>query len=118
MARVTLVAQEKSFKYPLLADLSVLTWTASDAVNFEQTVFSGKETILAWNTSADTAYNVTITSSASARTARTGTLVKSVAFGTILAVGPLGIDGWKQSDGKLYFAGENAAVLFAVVRLG
>lgn len=117
MARQSHTVQTGSGKYPTTASLTALTWLAANAVDFEQVDFSGREILLARNTSADTAYNVTVTSVASVRTARTGNIVKSLAFGAQLPIGPLGIDGWRQSNGKLYFAGANAAIEFAVVRL-
>lgn len=117
MARQVHAHQAGSGKYPVLADLDALTWTAADVANFEETEYGDRVVILARNVSADTAYDVTITSIASSKTGRTGTLVKELAFGAQLIIGPLGADGWRQSDGNLYFAGENADIEFAVVRL-
>ena len=117
MARQVHEHQIGSGKYPILTALDALTWTAADASNFEETEYSDRVIIVARNTSTDTAYDVTITSVASSKTGRTGTLVKELAFGEQLIIGPLGADGWRQSDGNLYFAGENADIEFAVVRL-
>lgn len=115
MARVTHTAQAGTGKYP--TTLTALTFTAADAVNFEQTLHTGRELIVVRNSHGSTAYDFTLTSVASNATGRTGTEVVELAAGAIHVVGPLGIDGWRQSDGMLYFAGENAAILFAVVRI-
>lgn len=115
MARVTHVAQAGTGLYPTA--LTALTFTAADAVNFEQTAFTGRELIVVRNSHGSTAYDFTLTSVASATTGRTGDIVVELAAGAIHVVGPLGIDGWRQTNGMLYFAGENAAILFAVVRI-
>lgn len=117
MARQTHTHQTGSGKYPVLADLDALTFLAADTTNFEETEYGDRVIIVARNFSADTAYDVTLTSVASSKTGRTGTLVKELAFGDQIIIGPLGADGWRQSDGTLHFAGENAAIKFAVVRL-
>lgn len=117
MARQTHEHQVGTGKYPILTDLDALTFLAADPVNFEETEYGDRLIIVARNVSADTAYDVTLTSVASSKTGRTGTLVKELAFGDQLIIGPLGADGWRQSDGTLHFAGENADIEFAVVRL-
>jgi hypothetical protein len=130
MPRQTHTVQTGTGKYPVLADVDELVWLAADPDgNFEEVEFTGREIILARNVSPDTALDVTITSAASSRTGRTGNIVKEVGFGEQICIGPLGTDGWKQSDGMLYFAGEdsgddgdptftpNPGIEFAVVRL-
>lgn len=117
MARQVHEHQTGTGKYPVLADLAELTWLAADPVEFEQTEYHDRLVILARNVSADTAYDVTITSVASGLTGRTGTLVFELPFGEQIIIGPLGADGWRQSTGMLHFAGENADIEFAVVRL-
>jgi len=117
MARQAHTHQTGTGKYPVLADLGELTWLAADAAEFEQTEYHDRVVILARNVSADTDYDVTITSVASSLTGRTGTLTFELPFGETMLIGPLGADGWRQSNGQLYFAGENAAIEFAVVRL-
>jgi hypothetical protein len=115
----------------VLADVNELTWVAADPNGqFEQVPYTGKEIILARNVSPDTALDVTITSSASTRTGRTGDITKEVGFGEQIVIGPLGVDGWQQADKMLYFAGEdsgddgdptftpNPGIEFAIVRLG
>jgi hypothetical protein len=117
MPRVTHVAQEGTGKYPVLASIDPIVFTAATPADDEQTIHTGREVIIARNVSADTNYDVIITSAASSRTGRTGSLTYELAFGEQIQIGPLGIDGWKQSDGMLYFAGEAADIEFAVVRL-
>ena len=117
MARQTITVRTGTGKYPTSAQLDPFALTAADATNYEQCAYTGREVIIAHNSSADTAYDVTIESVASQRTGRTGNLVVEVPFGEHVVIGPLGLDGFKQTDGKLYFRGENAAILFGVVRL-
>lgn len=117
MARQSHTVQVGTGPYPVLADVDVLTWLAADVANFEEFAYTGKEVILARNVSADTNFDVIITSLASSRTNRTGTITKEVPFGEQIIIGPLGNDGWRQTDGTLHFAGEDASIEFAVVRL-
>lgn len=117
MARQVHTVRNGTGKYPTSAQLVPFALLAADDTNYEQCDFTGRETIIAYNSSTDTAYDVTIESVASNRTGRSGNLVVEVPFGEIVHIGPLGLDGFKQSDGKLYFQGEDAAILFGVVRL-
>lgn len=115
MARTTIAAVDGTGKYP--TSLTALTLTAADASNGNQTVHTGNFVLFAINTHASTPYDVTLTSAASSRTGRTADIVKEIAAGEVLIIGPLGLDGYRQTDGYLYFSGENAAVKFAVVRV-
>lgn len=116
MARQSHTVQAGAGKYPTAALLDPFPLVAADATNFEQCDFTGTEIIFARNSSADTAYDVTIESLASGRTLRTGDLVKEVPFGEVIFIGPLGLDGFRQVGNKLFFKGENAAILFGVYR--
>jgi len=115
MPRITHTAQAGTGAYPTA--LTALTFTAADTDDFEQTAHTGKELIVVQNSDGAVAYDFTLTSAASAVTGRSGTIVVELAAGAIHVAGPFGLDGWRQSDGMLYFAGENAAILFAVVRI-
>lgn len=95
-----------------------LTMTAADASNKEQVTITGKELVIAHNTGAS-AYTVTISSVADAAAGRTGDVsAYSLAAGEYAVFGPFDLDGWEQSDGKLYFEASNASVKFGVVRIG
>lgn len=91
------------------------TVTAADASNLNQCTFTGKEVIIARNSGAG-ARTVTITSVT--YLGRTGHITaESIAAGATKVFGPFAIDGWKQTDGYLYFQGEHAEVLFTVLVL-
>src|SRR5689334_13048247 len=99
MARQVHTPIDGTGKYPVLASINELTWLPADVAEHESVPHEGSLVILARNVSEDTAADVTITSVASARTGRTGTLVFELAFGEQIIIGPLGVDGWRQSDG-------------------
>jgi hypothetical protein len=117
MARASITVQTGTGKYPTLAQLDPFAFTACDASNFNECDFTGREVIIAYNSSADTAYDFTVESLASQRTGRTLNLVKEIPFGEHIVIGPLGVDGFRQANGKLYFTAENAAILVGIVRL-
>ena len=112
MARVVHAAVETSGKYPTAP--ATLTFTAADATNKESTAHTGREVIIFRNSGASTR-NVTVNSVADSRN-RTGDLTFTLAAGAVKAVGPLGVDGWRQSTGVLHFEADHAEVLIAVFR--
>ncbi len=114
MARAAIAAQTAPGGYD--ADGAILTWTVADPTNDHKTTWTGREIIMAWNTSADTAYAVIVTSVADVPAGRTGDATKSIPFGEMRMFGPFNANGWRQSDGQLYFEAANAAVKFAVLR--
>lgn len=116
MARTTHTAAVGTGKYPT-APVS-LTWVAADATNKEETVHTGTEIIMLRNSGA-TPRVCTITSVADSRN-RTGditfTLAAAGSAGYEKAIGPLGIEGFQQTNGKIYFEAAHAEVLVAVYR--
>jgi len=117
MARASITVQTGTGKYPTVALLDPFALTACDATNFNQCDFTGREILIVRNSSTDTAYDFTLESVSSDRTGRTGNLLKEIPFGEHLIIPPLGVDGFRQADGKLYFTAENAAILVGVVRM-
>jgi len=96
------------------AGAAVLTMTAADVTNFEQVTHAGKVVVIAHNTGAS-AYTVTVESVVDAL-GRTGDITTySMAAGAYAAFGPFDLEGWKQTDGKLYFKASNVAVKFGVI---
>jgi hypothetical protein len=70
--------------------------------------------LLVWNQGASP-YTFTVTSVD--LFGRTGDVAAySVGVDEIAVFGPVTPPGWKQSDGMLYFEGNNASVFFAVLR--
>lgn len=114
MARANINAQQApgSIDY----DGVVLSYTACDATNFNETSLTGREMLIVKNTSADTAYDFTIESIADAL-GRTKDIFIEIPFGVSRMFGPMKLAGWKQSGGKLFFKAENLAIQVAVVRV-
>lgn len=105
---------------PVAAPAEAVEVTFEDAeapATGNETRLTGREMILARNTHASTTYNVTITSVASPY-GRTGDITQAVAPGEVYVFGPFQqTDGWGQTDGAIYFEGDNTEIEFAVVRL-
>lgn len=114
MARDTVTAQSRASKQT--TSITDLTFTASDAVNFEQVRWEPGLRIIWWNQSADTAYDVTLEAAADDLGRDTDTLLE-LGFGEICMTGDIQAEGWAQSDGYVHFKAENAAVFYAVVRV-
>lgn len=115
MARVTHTPTQLAGPYP--SDGVNVTLTAANATDKEEFVHTGKEIIIARNTGAG-ARTVTITSVAHPVDGRTGDVTAdSLAAGEVHVYGPFAIDGWRQTNGKLYFEASHAEVIFSVLRL-
>lgn len=122
MARTTIAAQTLLGAYPSLAiaanaaDLTFAALSGSSGDNGNQTPLTGKEILLFRNDDVG-AQTVTITSVAD-RYNRTGDIsAYSIGASEYAILGPFAVDGWKQSDGNLYFEGSDANVKCAVLRL-
>ncbi len=115
MPRVTIPAQvaPKHYEFTTLA----LTPVAADPVNNNQFRMTGREILLARNTSTTTVRNVTVISVADPF-GRTGNRGRALAVGELAYVfGPGPLDGWQQSDGNLHVNADSADVQFYLVRL-
>lgn len=113
MVRVEIAKQV--VKGPYADDALTVAMTAADPTNDHAADFFEGMMLLAINTHATTPYNVTVTSAPDSH-GRTNDLVESaIAAGQILIFGPFTRDGWRQTDGSLYFEADNAAVKFAVI---
>lgn len=98
------------------ANAADLTMTAADTVNKEMVALTGNELVVAHNTGA-AEHTVTVTSVVD-EMGRTGNVAAyAVGAGEYAVFGPFGTEGWRQSDGKLYFEANHAEVLFGVVKL-
>lgn len=93
-----------------------VTMTAADVANKEAVAITGNELVIAHNSGASP-YTVTI-SSVVDDLGRTGDIsAYSLAADDYAVFGPFGLEGWRQSDTKLYFEANNVAVKFGVVKL-
>lgn len=114
MARQTITPVSVSGKWPTA--FITLTATAADATNFEKMPFTGREILVAVNTnSGSTARSVTVTSVASPITGRTGDITVSIPAGAYRMIGPLAVEGFRQSDGYLYFQATHAEVKYLAI---
>jgi hypothetical protein len=117
MARVTHTVRTIRSADP--DDLSSLGTTltvpfvAADTTNKEQALFTGKEIIVALNSGASP-YTVTVDGVKTKGRAGSVTAY-SIPAGEVMMFAPP-IDGWRQTNGMLYFEANNVAVKFAVIK--
>lgn len=91
--------------------------TAADTSNQNAVAITGRELVLVENTSADTAYTCTFTSVAD-RNGRLGHITSySLSAGEKALFGNFTLEGWKQTDGKLYLEANNAAIKFLIIKI-
>lgn len=106
--------------YPSLqptADSLDVTFTACDAVNFDEFVMSGNDVLLVWNSDGANPYTFTLESVAD-DLQRTGDVTTySLAAGEIGAFKFNKKAGWMQTSGECHIKGSNAAIKFAVLVL-
>jgi len=108
-------------KYPVLpitANALDITFTAAgaDFADGAGFVMNEKDILIAYNPDSS-AHTVTISSVVDPYN-RTGNITSySIGAGEHAVFPQFKKDGWAQSDGKLYFATDNALVQFAVLRL-
>lgn len=118
MARTTLTVQTLKNLYagtPAANALDV-TLAAGDAVDGNDYVPSEKDILFVQNSHGSNAYTFTLFSVAD-ELGRTGDVTAySLAAGEF-ACFPVPARGFKQTDGKIWLACENAAIKFAVFRL-
>ena len=94
-----------------------VTFTAADATNKDQFVFSGGELVIANNTGA-TSRTVTLTSVANSKGRVKHITADTLAAGAFKMYGPFkDKTGWAQSGGLFYLEASHAEVKFAVVKL-
>lgn len=121
MARLALTVQEPPSAYPslpLAADDADVAFTAAGAAFADGASYpmTGRELLLVRNANAG-AQTISIDSVADTRR-RTGDIsAYSLAAGEIAAFWINRTEGWRQSDGNLYFEASAADVEFAVIRL-
>lgn len=125
MAKTTIAAQvpKSVAALPLVANAADFLWTAASGTgaNGNQTLYTGREIILAKNASADTARTVTLTSAPDASGRSGDVTAYSLGFGEYAAFDPrsMPVGDWKQdADGMLYFEGSTSDIKFAVLRVG
>lgn len=117
--RTAVTPQTLKGPYPgtVSANDLLVTWTAADAVNFNQFAANGNEILLVWNTDVG-AQTITLTSKTDSF-GRSGDIsAYSMATNTVHAFNFRNANsGWVQSDGNVYFQASSANVKFAVIRV-
>jgi len=94
-----------------------LTRTAADTSNQNKFTATGNDLLIFENTSADTAYTVTITSE-NDKYGRSGDITtEAIGSGVIKFYGPMKVHGWRDSAGVINCEASNANVKIAVIAL-
>jgi len=94
-----------------------ITWTAADVTNKNQWRPTGNDIVIARNTDAAAAHNVTITSAPDPY-GRKGDISQSIPASGYMVFGPFKSMGWEQTDGYIYLEADDAQVEFVVIGLG
>jgi len=119
MARTVLDVDTLGGSYPTLQPAATsldITETAADAVNGNSFPCTGKEILIARNSTGG-ALTFTVTSVVDGLN-RTGNITTySVGANLVSAFGPIELAGWRQADGHIYVDGSAAGVLFTVLRI-
>ncbi len=100
---------------PITANAADVTMTAGDVANLNQFTLAKGDILLAHNTGVS-AYTITITSEPDPYGRNGDITTYSIGAGEIAAFGEFELQGWRQSDGKLYLNVSNAAVTLGVLR--
>lgn len=108
---------------PYATALQAIAFAAADTANSNSTPLTGKQVLLAYNSSTTTAATVTVSSVADSE-GRTGdisafSVAASASLTALTAVvsQQFPVTGWQQSDGNLYFAASSNTIYFAVLTL-
>ena len=114
MARVThtAVAVPGSLNF----DGAAITFVAATPASDEQVVHTGKEMIIAQNTTGG-ALTVTVTSVADPFGRTKHIAADSIGANAFKIYGPFATTGWQQTDGNLYFEASGAGITFVVLKL-
>ena len=118
MPRTSIASQTPKGPYPgtVSANLLDITYTAIDSTNHNQTLWAGNRMLLVARNSGAGARTITFTSIADSHN-RTGDVTAFSMGAGEYAAFLFERDGWQQTDGYLYFTGEHAEVLVAVLAL-
>lgn len=103
---------------PNPTDGTTITMTAADVASGNEFTLTGRELLIAHNTSTTAARSVSIDAVADPfnRGGADQISADSIAIGAIHLYGPFSLLGWRQTDGTLQFSADNAEVAFGVLR--
>lgn len=114
MARV--VHAPQSLYGPAMVAGKVLSFVAANTVDKEQTAFTGREIIVAWNSGGSTR-TVTIDGKTDPYGSIRHLTAKNVLAGNFKIFGPFAAASWMQTGHILTFEANHADIRFAVLRL-
>lgn len=114
MPRTNIAAVALSGGYPSAGVAAAAT--AADTSNQNRTPHTGQNFFIHARNSGVTTRAITITSTADSQQNRTGDISDTLTSGQSKVFGPFAVDGFRQSDGYLYFQAAHAEVLFTVIR--
>lgn len=118
MARQTITPAEVTGPWPSTASNNggvALVETAANATDKEQMKLTGRELLIARNAGA-TPRVVTITSVPDPETGRSGDITESVPAGEMYVLGPFAVQGFKQTDGNIYFEAAHSDIKWSAIR--
>ena len=119
MPRTNIPTQQPGGPYPAGGTVSPgalkVNFSAADVGNSNEFIYTGKEILLVTN-SGMSPYTVTFSSAPDEHGRSSDISAYSVPAGETHQFSfRQGSAGWLQSDGHVYFAGSNAALLFAII---
>lgn len=97
------------------ANAADVSFTAVNVSDGNGCIIEPGMSLLVTNTHADTEYDFTVASVAD-KLGRTGNIVYPLQAGEFALFGPITLEGWRQSNGQIYFGGENAAIKVLVIK--
>lgn len=101
---------------PLSANAAAVVPAAGNVADGNDFIHTGRELIMVRNSSGATPYAVTIYA-APDRFGRSGNIVHTLAANAVHVFGPFPLEGWRQSDGKMWLGVANASLLLTVVHI-
>lgn len=122
MPRQTIAASVPAGPYPAVLPIAVnsadITMTAADVANKSQAAYGAASSllVLVQNTHASAAGDVSIESAPDGLN-REGDITDYVLQAGDIAAFLLPRNGWRQTDGNLYFDGSDATIKFGIIKL-
>jgi hypothetical protein len=113
MPRTTLTPQNAPGAY---AGALLLTMTAADVANMNQFKLGGRDVMVVHNSGAS-GRTFTITSVDDRAGRQEHITAQAIAAGEIFVFGPIDMEGWRQTDGNLYFDANHAEVKIGIIRI-
>ncbi|HWV23259.1 MAG TPA: hypothetical protein VNZ58_03640 [Thermomicrobiales bacterium] len=114
MARVDIAITTAPGSYA--GESVAVMFTAADTSDKNQFALTNRDVVLIHNTGGGAA-TWTATSVPDSYGREQHIAAESIAAGAVHVFGPIGLNGWQQTDGAFYLEASAATVKFAVIRL-